>query len=623
MRIQISHSLVSLIFVTAVGLQSQTAHPPPERVGANQSQMPVIHANTRSVVVDIVVTKGQDEPVLALKKQDFELLEDGKPQAIDFFEEHTTPLTGADKRVPIAPMPPHVYTNVPAAPPVDSVNILLLDTLNTPRYDQAFVRQQILNYLRTSKPDARIAIFVLGSRLSLIQGFTDDPTVLRAALNDKQAGFHTDKADVSRSREDDQADKDEIATRAANLGGQGRSTAGIEALTRSQADYVEYEADQRAVMSLDALQSLGRYLAGIPGRKNLIWFASQYPIYFFPHTGEKQPLNYHREFTTEIKHTADLLTLSKVAVYPMDAEGMMNDHPMDAEHNREQAGVGAGLLQNIMEGAGQRSTTISAMEQIASDTGGQAIFNNNDLNTAINHVIHNGAHYYTIVYTPASKQMDGQFRHIQIKLNQGKYKLAYRRGYYADDEKSQPGSAQSSTESTLTAQANSQPAPKTLADPLRPLMDRGMPSSTQILYGVRVLPAAQQPEPTTKPAGLNLKVVQPTTRYVADFLIDWKKVQLQPDANGKYIGEIRVELIAYDHDGKPLNWISQTMGMMFDAANYAAIQKSGIPAHLELDLPRTDIYLATGIFDLEANRAGTLEIPLPAEPKTIAESKPQ
>ncbi|MGA2170673.1 MAG: hypothetical protein ABSG62_20985 [Terracidiphilus sp.] len=74
--------------------------------------------------------------------------------------------------------------------------------------------------------------------------------------------------------------------------------------------------------------------------------------------------------------------------------------------------------------------------------------------------IHNGSHYYTPVYTPASTQMDGKFHRIEVKLAQGKAKLSYRRGYYAD-----------------TA-SDAKPA----SDPLPPLLARGMPSSTQVLY---------------------------------------------------------------------------------------------------------------------------------------------
>jgi hypothetical protein len=66
------------------------------------------------------------------------------------------------------------------------------------------------------------------------------------------------------------------------------------------------------------------------------------------------------------------------------------------------------------------------------------------------------------------------------------------------------------------------------------------------------------------------------------------------------------------------------MGLNLDAKTYAAIQHSGIPAHLEIDLPQSDVYLATGIYDLESGKAGTLEIPLnnSATPKAQAEVSP-
>ena len=248
---------------------------------------------------------------------------------------------------------------------------------------------------------------------------------------------------------------------------------------------------------------------------------------------------------------------------------------------------------------------MSAMELIASDTGGEAIFNNNDLGAALSRAIHNGEHYYTVVYTPTNKEMNGQFRKIDVKLQQTHYKLSYRRGYYADDQKAPTITKASKDESKAAAQE----ADARIAH-LRSLLGRGMPSATEILYGVRVEPAATQPASGAKPAGANTKLAGPTTRYTADFLVDPNKLKLVPTANGEHSGWIRVELVAYDHDGKPLNWTGATLRSKLDAATYASMEKSGVPVHMEIDVPRGDAYLATGIYDLQADRVGTLEIPL-------------
>jgi VWFA-related protein len=598
--------------LSATTLPTQTNSPQP------QSSVPVIRANTRAVAVDVVVTKGQDQPVGGLHKQDFQLMEDGKPQAIDFFEEHTAVQAPPD--IKLAPMPPNVYTNVPAAPASDSVNVLLLDLLNTDRQDQSYVHQQIANYLKNMQPGARVAIFTLSTKLQLIQGFTADSSVLRNSLDNKKNGVVTEKTPASQSLQDKLDDIEDIYRLELIQAG----AVDIEEVKRAQASLASYQASDRVQMTLEALQNLARYLSGIPGRKNLIWFSSSFPIAVFPSAKEKQPFGEMRQYSAAIKGTADLLTLSKVAVYPVGAEGMIGEHlmeasnmgPLDIEGNAPDNRNGAGTSQRQIgnfapytDEHAARADKMAAMEQLAADTGGEAIFNTNDLAVATARAINNGAHYYTIVYTPTDKKMDGQYRRIEVKLTEGKYKLAYRRGYYADDME-EPGKSKASSVVQSASAPRDHPDGKTDPTPLRQLMARGMPSSTQILYGVRVLPAAPQPAPTAIRAGYNPKLPSTTTRYTADFLIDWKKVQLKPASGGTHTGMIRLELLAYDHEGKALNWTGQTVGLTLDAKTYAAIQHSGIPAHLEIDLPNTDVYLATGIYDFEANKAGTLEIPL-------------
>jgi hypothetical protein len=211
--------------------------------------------------------------------------------------------------------------------------------------------------------------------------------------------------------------------------------------------------------------------------------------------------------------------------------------------------------------------------------------------------------------------MNGQFRGIQVKLDQGKYNLSYRHGYYADDSIA-TAHTESDNKSGKKSGAATEQEVDMKFDHLRSLMVRGMPSATQILYGVRVLPASPQPAADAQRAGLNAKLSGPTTRYVVDFLVDSKKVQFEATPEGNRTCKIRVELLAYDHDGKALNWIGATMHTDMNSATYAEVQKSGIPVHMEIDVPNTQAYLSTGIYDLEANTAGTLEIPIDTSAKS-------
>ena len=160
------------------------------RTGApgTQGPVPLLKENVRAVVVDVVVTKGE-QPVAGLHQQDFQVIEDGKPQTIDFFEEHLAKTLPPGALPAMPQMPPNVYTNVPPAPESDSVNVLLLDSLNTEKPDQAYVHQQILNFLKTMPPGVRCAIFMLGSKLRFVQGFTTDTSVLIAALTTRRTEY--------------------------------------------------------------------------------------------------------------------------------------------------------------------------------------------------------------------------------------------------------------------------------------------------------------------------------------------------------------------------------------------------------------------------------------------------
>jgi VWFA-related protein len=561
------------------------------------------------VVVDVVVTKG-DDAVTGLHKQDFQVLEDGKPVTVDFFEEHTAKTLPPGAAPALEKMPPNVYTNVPPAPESDSVNVLLLDTLNTDRQDQAYVHQQMVNFLKTMQPGLRVAVFVLGSKLRMVQGFTTDSSVLRDAINDKKNGLRME-ADTSVTRSlQDKFDDIEDKGRLADM---QMGAAGFEALSDLQQGFAGYQADQRFAMTLEAFDSLSRYLAGVPGRKNLIWFSSSFPVTILLSPKDKQNIGQVRQISAALRETEDLLTVSKVAVYPIGAEGMMVNHGSDGVIQSNGAVDVEGGEVNSRSGAvvshrpsdfmtpfanenAARSDKIMAMEQLAADTGGKAFYNTNDLNAAMMHAIENGAHYYTLVYTPTNKKMDGSYRRIEVKTTAGKYNLAYRRGYNADD--------------TQTADA------KSSADPLHALLIRGMPSATQVLYGVRVLAVTPQPAPDAKREGKNAKLTGPTTRYSIDFMVRWSDVALETAADGTHRGKIQASLLAYDRDGNAVNWTGVTQGMALKPEIFAAIQKSGVPMHLEIDLPSSAAYLETGVYDWSSGKAGTLEVPVSGSAQT-------
>jgi hypothetical protein len=242
----------------------------------------------------------------------------------------------------------------------------------------------------------------------------------------------------------------------------------------------------------------------------------------------------------------------------------------------------------------QRNANHTTMEVIASDTGGAAYFNTNGLSDAVAHVIDQGSYFYTMTYTPANTATDGKYRKIQVRLGREDSgdKLAYRRGYYAAD--------------TKEAKAE---AAKPAGDPLHPFMGPGMPDTTQIPLAIRVQSIATQAA-AAKPAGDNPNLKPPLNRYHVDFVIAASGLELDPNPDGSRHGRIEATIVIYDHEGVAMNWMVRELDLDMDAARYTQVKTNGVSFSLDIDVPKGGVVLRSGVFDLNANLAGTLEVPL-------------
>ena len=567
---------------------------------ANLAQGPVFRTGARDVVVDIVATDKDGHAISGLHPSDFEVYENGKPQKVDFFEEHQAKTLPPGSVAPLPPMPPGVFTNVPPAPESDSVNVLLLDTLNTPRQDFSYARNQVIKFLHNVTPGNRMAIVVLSDKLTFVQGFTTDIAALQAAVEAKQKGVspQTNPALVTRTEEAE--NNDAVAFRSQSVAGFSSplGTLGVAALEDAFTSFQDFQLRMRTLNTLEALRDLAHYLANVPGRKNLIWFSSDFPVYIFPNLSEREGDQDLVVPISEVRKTADALTAARVAVYPVNAKGVMNDSVMDADSpgiaNTPSIGPAGSMSQmsGYMADAANRTDEITEMKQLAADTGGEAIYNQNDLSVATTRAIADGSHYYTITYAPTDAKLDGSYRNIEIKSADKKIKLSYRHGYNADASSTPPSAPQ--------------------PNPLHPLMLLGMPDSTEILYGLRAAPAAQQPAPGAKLAGSNSKLNGPVTRYSVEFMIRWTDLRLNPGPQNSHTGKIEVQLLAYSPDGTALNWTGGAMAMDLKPDIYAAIQRSGVPAHFDIDVPQGKPFiLSTGVYDWLSGKAGTLQVALP------------
>jgi VWFA-related protein len=594
--------LLGVLLFLVFSAYSQTPNPD------SSGQQPTFRANVRRVLVDVVVTDTKDEPVTGLPKEQFQIFEDGHPQTLTSFDEHAGL---PDMSALQAKLPPNTFSNLPLAKTGDAANILLLDALNTQMSDQSYVHAQMIKYVKGVRPGTRLAIFTLGARLRFVQGFTGDPAVLMAAVNGQKSAGNPQLSPLLQTSTEVDANARMVAQmqEMAASTGSVQIQASADALKQFQQETASSQTDARVQITLEAIQQLARYLQGIPGRKNVIWFSGSFPLSIFGDfsLGGAEVM---RQYQADVARTANLLTAAQVAIYPIGAQGIALDRQYDFSGPQPPkiAGVKAEQqmthyqVNDLQAGSTERDASFAAMDELAKDTGGEALYNTNGLNDALAHVLNHGTHYYTITYSPTNKNMDGRLRHIEVKVSGGSYQLSYRRGYYATNE-------------TFVQSAQSKPT----GDPLRPLMDHGTPDSTSIVYTMRVLAASPQPAAGAQRAGDNENMKGSATRYSVSFNVTANHLTLEPAPDGVRHGNLEVTLLGYDRDGKPLNWMVRMLELTLPPDRYAVAQAKGVSFNLEIDAPSSTVYLRSGVYDQGSSKAGTLEIPLAA---VVAQATP-
>jgi VWFA-related protein len=601
--------LLFLLSFPTLLAQSSAQAPQPTQSGVT------LRAGTQLVVVDVVVNDKGQNPIRNLKASDFALLESGHPQQIKSFEEHTGQPA---KPIPSMPVfPPGIFSNYSPALTGGAVNILLLDTLNTPVIDQIYLHDQFHKYLKTSKPGAPMAIFGLTTRLLMLQSFTSDPELLKAAVNNKNIK-NSPLIDRDVSGGNDTKTSDQMASflSAGSIPASSQTDAFgaqvIKDLQQFEADQTSSQYQLRAKYTLDAINQIARYLSGIPGRKNLIWFSGSFPLNILPDATIEDPFRVVASSEDEYRETTNLLTRAQVAVYPIDVRGAMTSPNMDVSQSTaiyvdNPTRFAADQVKFHLENGSENLL----MTRMAEDSGGYAFINNNDLVDAVNKAVAAGSHYYTLTYSPSDTNWNGNFRKIQVKLQQSGGNLAYRRGYYAIDPNAPvtPSRfANKNKKDSATA------APKT--DPMRAAMMRGAPDPTEITLKARVLPASTEPETElAKDNTLNPSsdVKGPYRRYAIDIAADPSSINIQRAPDGNYHALLQFLTYVYDQDGNLLNIENNPVRATYSPTVYRQILHTGIPYHEEISVPlKGAFFLRIGIHDLSTNHIGAVEVPVDA-----------
>lgn len=389
----------------------------------------MLRAETRLVQLNVIVQDKKGQPIEGLKREDFTLLDNGKPQNITLFSSEagapppnnatrdaaTADVTANEKSEP----PPNVFGNRlrHSDERPGSVAVILLDALNTSFSDQVYARTQVLAFLRQLQPQDHVAIYLLTTQLIVINEFTQDSKSLLQAIERVQASPSLLKANSTRT-----------TFTASDMGiGDFR---GASHLANMMNDMVSKNADiadvNRVQITTQAIEAIANHVAGIPGRKSLIWVSGAFPSSILLDSNDNSPTDSKAQnFTPQLARVTRALNNSNLAIYPVDAKGILTNSEFDT--SKQHPFTAARPAMELGEGQNEQNTMLN----LAASTGGRAYFNTNDFKGAIQRTLADSQRTYDIGFYPDTSKWHGEYHTLELRVKKPRAVLRYRKGYFA------------------------------------------------------------------------------------------------------------------------------------------------------------------------------------------------
>ena len=396
---------------------------------ANAQEEPLVfRGGTTLVEFTVIALDGKGNPITDLKPDEIAIREKGRDRELAFFR-----FEGGEQEETSVQLPPGAFTNRPELSPGPPRNVtaILLDSLNTLPEDQIYARAQVMRFMRELAPDTRVALYMLGRNLQVLHDFTDDPASLRESIAEADTRLQMQmQDDVETMAVDAQAFIDSLPVdiQASVIPSQ---TALFELAQMAN----QQSSERRTRQTLASLETLGDHLAGIPGRKSLVWISGG--IQMLSITGQmgNGPRGGIKSYEDWMRATGQKLATQGVALYAVDARG---NHGSSTSGGYEAKRVRTmtrdrgrpGIFEEQIQASQISNDPLPAMEKIAAVTGGRAIFHTNDMTRGITAVASDVKGTYSLGFY--SVDPDGKWRPIDVKVSRDGVKLRYSQGYLAE-----------------------------------------------------------------------------------------------------------------------------------------------------------------------------------------------
>ena len=363
-----------------------------------QQPTPRFRSAARLVPLSVVVHDRNGRPVEGLTASDFQIIEGGKEQEIALFSVESAGLTS-----PAGPLPPGTFTNRIEKPSTGGVTVIAFDRVNTSDIHRAQARDHIIKFLGQLRPEDRVGFYVIdGNAVHVLHDFTRDATSLLKTLQRV-----TSATGAALAGSEDKLPKFEP------VGDDAIDQLMAAYLARAELMVQGFYLRKRGETTAEALELIAARLAGVPGRKNLIWVSSGFPLLFDDGISQEN-------MSPQVRRAARALSNSDVAVYPVDARGLIGAFATQGSERYQQF-TSLGTVMSALE----------APQAVAEQTGGRAFFNTNDLGNAIARAVDDSRVTYVLGYYPANEKWDGRFRNIKVRVRRDDVVVRHRGGYFA------------------------------------------------------------------------------------------------------------------------------------------------------------------------------------------------
>jgi VWFA-related protein len=379
------------------------------------------------VLVRVVVRDEHGKVVENLKKEDFQLSDNRKPQTITSFNVET-PLSHA---VPVVAVTDHdadpdaTDQLVPNLP--QRFVSLFFDDIHLEMTDAVSVRAAGAKILDAMGPTDRVGIYTSSGQLT--QEFTADRELVKRALTHivphpiGNSGFHDCpeityyQADLIENRNDNQAlaVATEDAVQCAFNGDETQRAAAM-AIARAASTRALTNGDTTTTYAYQHLSDALRRLSSMPGQRKMIFVSPGFIL---------------SSLLAERSDVIDRSTSSGVVIDTLDARGLYTpDLGGDIANPPADSFKTAGIRSSYRASAQSAQSEILA--DFAAGTGGIYYHNRNDLDVALREAIGAPAISYVLGFSPQNLRLNGSFHTLKVSLTgKQKYSVQARRGYYA------------------------------------------------------------------------------------------------------------------------------------------------------------------------------------------------